>query len=172
MKGVIKGRGSVVFAGTFDPLTLGHEDIIQRACNAFSNVYVIVSNNPTKKTLFTLEQRIGFVEQFLYENNLINARARTISDDAKLLVNECKRLGIETMIRGIRNEADFAYEMTLGSVNRSQDPGIDTVYFMTHPHFTHVSSSNAKELARLGGNIRSYVNSHVLKAVENAMGMG
>lgn len=164
MNAVIKGKGSVAFAGTFDPLTLGHEDIIRRATETFSNVYVFVAGNPSKKApMFTLAQRVSFIERFLFDNDLITARCLTVNDG--LLVHECHRLGIKTMIRGLRNEADFAYETTLAAVNRSQDPEIETVYFMTHPLFTHVSSSSAKELARLGGNIRGYVNNQVMECL-------
>lgn len=166
-----KKRLCAVFAGSFDPLTLGHENIIERAAETFENVYVFVANNSAKSpAMFSAAERLSQIKQMAFANDLLNVHSYIMAEEATLLVTQCRNLGVRTLVRGIRNESDFAYETALAAVNRSQDPEIETVYFMTHPSFTHVSSSAVKELARLNGNICGYVNPRVKAALEKKLG--
>ena len=155
-----------VIAGTFDPPTMGHVDLIRRTSYIFTHVYVIIANNLAKReTMFNAAERLELMEKILFEYDLINVRAK-IMKQGSLLVDECSALGSKVLVRGIRDGIDLTYETQLAAVNRSQNPEIDTIYMVTHPSLAHVSSSSAKEVGKLGGKLFSYVPGPVLEAMQ------
>ena len=147
-------RGSLaVYPGTFDPITSGHVDILERSLELFDNVIVALATNPAKTPLFTLEERFHFIREALGEK----AARVEFDHNEGLLVDYCKKRGATTIVRGLRALADFEYEFQLAHMNRRLAPGIDTVFFMTDEKNHYVSSSLVKEVASFGGDVSGLV---------------
>jgi pantetheine-phosphate adenylyltransferase len=140
-----------VYPGSFDPLTNGHLDIIQRSCALFDKLIVAVAHNQRKQPLFSLEERIAMV--------------RSVSDPAKvevdtidgLLVDYAHTKGASAVVRGLRAVADFEYEFQMTLMNRRLAPDVETVFLMTRDDHSFVSSSLVKEVASFGGNVDAFV---------------
>ena len=141
-----------VYAGTFDPITNGHVDILERSLALFDEVIVAIASNPRKQPLFTLEERIGFIEQATAKNPRVRCDAFE-----GLLVEYCAQRRARFIVRGLRALADFEYEFQFAHMNRRLAPGVDTVFFMTDESHHYVSSSLIKEVASLGGDIDGLV---------------
>ena len=137
-----------VFAGTFDPPTNGHLDIIQRASNLFDSVDVVVSVNPDKKCMFTAEERVGFIKEFTKDIKNVTVHAFT-----GLIVNYAKEAGAKVLVRGVRTSNDFAYEYELAQMNQNLNPDIETIFLQSREKYTIVKSSSIKQLAAFGGDI-------------------
>ncbi|MBL4637137.1 MAG: pantetheine-phosphate adenylyltransferase [Kofleriaceae bacterium] len=142
-----------VYPGTFDPLTSGHVDILERSLALFDRVIVAIATNPAKTPLFTLEERQDFIREALGENT---DRVQ-LDHNEGLLVDYCTRVGATTIVRGLRALADFEYEFQLAHMNRRLAPNIDTVFFMTDERNHYVSSSLVKEVASFGGDVSGLV---------------
>jgi pantetheine-phosphate adenylyltransferase len=149
-----------VYAGTFDPITNGHVDILERSLALFDEVIVAIASNPRKQPLFTLEERIHFIKQATADN----PRVRCDSFEG-LLVEYCARQRARFIVRGLRALADFEYEFQFAHMNRRLAPGVDTVFFMTDESHHYVSSSLIKEVASLGGDIDGLVPAAVAAAL-------
>ena len=142
-----------VYPGTFDPLTSGHVDILERSLALFDRVIVAIATNPAKTPLFTLEERQDFIREALGDN----ADRVQLDHNEGLLVDYCTRVGATTIVRGLRALADFEYEFQLAHMNRRLAPNIDTVFFMTDERNHYVSSSLVKEVASFGGDVSGLV---------------
>ncbi len=130
-----------VFPGTFDPFTAGHETIVQRSLNLFDRVIVAVGINLSKKTLFTLEQRIAIIaDTFAHE-----PRVEVMSYHG-LTTEFCQSVNARFMIRGLRTAADFEYERAIGQVNKALMPEIETVFMLTSPEHTPINSSIIRDI--------------------------
>jgi pantetheine-phosphate adenylyltransferase len=142
-----------VYPGTFDPITNGHLDILQRALRQFDRVIVTVATNQRKSPLFTVDERIDFVR------NAMAGHGDRLSFTAfdGLLVDFCQKIGAQVIVRGLRALADFEYEFQFAHMNRRLAPTVDTMFFMTDEHNHYVSSSLVKEVASLGGDISGLV---------------
>lgn len=141
-----------VYPGSFDPLTRGHLDIIERACRLFDSVIVAVSNNPAKKHTFSVDERIQMVEAAT--RGLPQADVDTYSG---LLVDYLKAKKARILIRGLRAVSDMDYEFQLASMNRHLYGDAETVFLMPDERYTYLSSSIVKEIARLGAPTESFV---------------
>ncbi len=130
-----------VFPGSFDPITVGHMDIITRAAAMFDRLYVCVSANPGKSALFSAEERLELVRDAI--NGLPNVTAEA---DPGIMVEYCRRVGAGCVIRGIRNGDDIAYEASLEAVNRRLAPEVQTVYLLARPEHTYISSKLVRQL--------------------------
>jgi pantetheine-phosphate adenylyltransferase len=150
----------VVVPGSFDPVTNGHLDIIKRAARIFGEVYVVISNNSSKKPLFTVDERKELIEQVT--SHLPNVQVKTSSG---LLVDYAKSIGADAIVRGLRAVSDFEYEMQITSMNRVLDESLETFFIMTNNQYSFLSSSIVKEVAKYGGNISELVP----KPVEDAL---
>jgi pantetheine-phosphate adenylyltransferase len=150
-----------VYPGTFDPITNGHLDILQRALRLFDKVIVVIAVNVRKQPLFTVEERIGFIRDAIVRHS----DRIEFAEDAGLLVEFCQRHGANTIVRGLRALADFEYEFQLAHMNRRLAPDVDTLFFMTDERNHYVSSSLVKEVASLGGDITGLVPAHVQRAL-------
>ena len=141
-----------VFAGSFDPPTNGHLDIINRTYKIFDQIDVVVSVNPQKKYLFTEEERVNMMQELLkpYKNVQVHACQ-------ELIVNYAKKVGAKVLIRGIRSAIDFSYEFELAHMNQTLNPQIETFFVPTKEKFAIVKSSSIKELAMFGGDISRMV---------------
>lgn len=150
-----------VYPGSFDPLTKGHLDIIQRACRMFDFVIVAVSNNSSKKHTFSVQERIEMVEDSL--KNLPNADADTYGG---LLVEYLRTKKAKILIRGLRAVSDMEYEFQLASMNRRLHGEVETVFLMPDEQYTYLSSSMVKEVARLGAPVDAFVTQTVSRRLK------
>lgn len=150
-----------VYPGTFDPITNGHLDILERALRLFDHVIVVVATNIRKQPLFSADERIGFIRDAMPDY----AERLELTQDSGLLVEFCQRRGAVAIVRGLRALADFEYEFQLAHMNRRLAPGVDTVFFMTDERNHYVSSSLVKEVASLGGSVDGLVPPSVVAAL-------
>lgn len=157
---------TAVYAGTFDPMTRGHEDVAVRAVNMFDRVVVAVGSNSAKKTLFSTKDRVALASKCL--DAAMDSRLRrrvTVMEFDGLLVRFCEEVGAKVMVRGIRAMTDFEYELTLAHANADQAPDVDTMFLPTRLGLTAVSSSLVKEIAKHRGNVSRYVSPVVKDAL-------
>ena len=152
-----------VYPGTFDPITNGHLDILERALALFDRVIVTIAINQRKQPLFTVEERIGFIKDAMTE--LGHADRLEFTSFGGLLVDLCRERGATVIVRGLRALADFEYEFQFAHMNRRLAPGIDSVFLMTDERNHYVSSSLVKEVASLGGDITGLVPPQVQRAL-------
>lgn len=150
-----------VFAGTFDPPTYGHLNVIERASLLFDELDVVIAYNPNKHSLFSVEERIDLLKELVSQYKNV-----TVHKWDKLIVQYAEQNNANVMIRGIRNTNDFAYEFDLSLMNHNLDPKIETLFIPTEPKFVIVRSSSIKELAEFGGDISGMVPPNVEKAVK------
>ncbi len=154
-------RSIAVYPGTFDPITNGHLDILNRALALFDKVIVMIAINQRKSPLFSAEERIAFIRDAMPE---ANGRLEFAQSDG-LLVDFCRDHGATVIVRGLRALADFEYEFQFAHMNRRLAPAIDTVFFMTDERNHYVSSSLVKEVASLGGDVTGLVPHAVVDAL-------
>ena len=147
-----------VYPGSFDPLTNGHLDIIKRASRLYDEVIVAVLINTTKSGLFSIEERVSFIEDEI--KDLPNVRVESF---VGLLVNYCKENNIDVIVRGLRALSDYEYEMQIAQMNRILDEDIETVFLMACTKYSFISSSIVKEVVKFGGDINSIAPKSVLK---------
>ena len=151
MKNDIKYR-KIIYPGSFDPITNGHTDLIERASKMFDEVLVAIASNSPKKNTFTIQQRIHLAKTVLQDiDNVI-----VCSFDG-LLVNFLIEKNINIVLRGLRAVSDFEYEIQLASVNRKLFPDIETVFLTPSEQFTYISSSLVKQISELGGDVSAFV---------------
>ena len=144
-----------VFPGSFDPITLGHEDVISRAIPLFDEIYIAIGINSNKKYMFSLDQRKKFIEECFQEYK--NVKVVTYEG---LTVDLCKKHDIDYIIRGLRNPADFEFEKAIAHTNRDLAP-IETVFLLTAAKTSYISSSIVREVLTNGGDVSSLVPSCV-----------
>lgn len=155
------GDKIAVIPGTFDPITNGHLDIIERAAKIFDVLYVSVLNNSFKKPLFTIEERMEMIRQVTA--HLPNVQVESASG---LTVDYAATRGATAIVRGLRAVSDFEYEMQIASMNRTLNADIETFFVMTNTKYSFLSSSMVKEVAQYQGDISELVPEIVNKAVQ------
>jgi pantetheine-phosphate adenylyltransferase len=161
-----RNGGTAVCPGSYDPLTLGHLDIIQRTSEVFDNVVVGVVNQPVRKqkTVFSAEERIGFIEDEVAE--LGNVQVKPFGT---LLVDFARDNGARVIVKGLRAISDFEYELEMHQLNRKMAPDIESMYLMAAPEFSFLSSSGVKELAMFGGDLTGLVPPRVASRLQEAL---
>ena len=150
-----------IFAGSFDPITNGHLDIICRASKLFDELQIGVLYNPNKKGLFNFDERIELIKSCT--NHLNNIKI--VSFDG-LLVNYCQKNEIDTLVRGVRTGADIEYELQMAHMNRELNPNIETIILPTKTEYSFISSSLIKEVLTVGGDVKDLVPKVVLEHLE------
>jgi pantetheine-phosphate adenylyltransferase len=135
-----------IFPGSFDPITRGHEDIINRAAPLFDKIIVAIGQNREKKNYFSIEERIGFLKSVFEGNPKIE-----VVTYSGLTVDYCRKSGINYILRGLRTSADFEFERSIGQINKKLYPEIETVFFLTHPEYTALNSSVVRDILTHGG---------------------
>ena len=150
-----------IFAGSFDPITNGHLDIISRASKLFDELQIGVLINPNKKGLFNLEERVKLIESCT--EHLDNVKIISFEG---LLVNYCSENGISTLVRGVRSEDDVNYELQMAHMNKELNPDIETIFLPTNKKYSFVSSSLIKEVLSFGADVTNFVPVEVLKELE------
>ncbi|MEI6250393.1 MAG: pantetheine-phosphate adenylyltransferase [Actinomycetes bacterium] len=149
-------KRSAVCPGSFDPITYGHLDIIERASSLYDEVVVAVMINHSKKSLFTVEERISLIQDVCQK--FPNVR---VDSWHGLLVDFCKKNDIPAIVKGLRAVSDFEYELQMSQMNH-QLAGVETVFISTSPQYSYLSSSLVKEIATYGGDVSAYVPPTVL----------
>jgi len=153
-------KRTAVYPGSFDPITLGHVDLVRRGLSLFDEIVVAVAINSAKHTLFTLDERVELIRRTFADE----PRVRVTGFEG-LLVDYLKENGIGTLLRGLRAISDFDYEFQISQMNRALCPDMDTVFLMTGSQYFYLSSSVIKEVARFGGDVSSWVPAPVQAAL-------
>lgn len=149
-----------VYSGTFDPLTLGHEDVVRRAAQMFDQVIVAVATAHHKKTLFTLDERLHLAQSTLHDCPNVQA----LPFDG-LIVEFVRAHNAQVIVRGLRSVTDYDYETQMSGMNRHLAPDVDTVFLHTSAKVQHISSTLVREIAKLGGDVSGLVSAPVLNAL-------
>lgn len=156
---------TVIYPGTFDPMTRGHEDVVKRAAGIFSQVIVAVAQNPSKRPLFDLDERVLIASEVL--SNISNVQVVGFSG---LLMQFVKDQGARVVIRGLRAASDFEYEFQLAGMNRKLYPEVESLFLTPSEQFMFVSSSLVREVAQLGGDVSSFVSPTVEARIKAKLG--
>ena len=149
-----------VYTGTFDPIHLGHLDIIERGCRLFDRLIVAVGINPDKATLFSIEERVELIRKVTSEFDNVEVMPFT-----GLAVHFVREVGARIMLRGLRTLSDMEYEFTMSLMNRNLDPAIETAFLMAKEQYSHVSSSLLRQIATLGGDLAKFLPESVKQAL-------
>lgn len=149
-----------IYPGSFDPATIGHEDMIRRAAQLFDRLIVAVLHNPAKKGAFPVEQRLGMLEKITADMPNV-----TVARWDGLLVDFVSQEGACAVVRGLRQVSDFEVEMTMAQANSRLLPGMETVFLMTKPEQGCISSSVVREIAAFGGDVRPFVPACIVEDV-------
>jgi len=150
-----------LFPGTFDPVTLGHTDIIFRARSLFDKIVIGVGKNSTKTPMFSAEQRLQWFEEIFKNESNIEA-----SIYEGLTINFCKKINARFILRGIRYVSDFEYEKTIADANRTLDASIETVFLTGEPKYTSVASTIVRDIIRNGGDASPFLPEVVIKSLK------
>lgn len=155
----------VVYPGTFDPVTLGHEDLVRRAANLFPHVIVAVAGSSNKRTMFSLDERVTMTKAVF-----INLRNVEVIGFSSLLMQFVQSQNAQMVIRGLRATADFEYEFQLAGMNRKLYPQFETLFLTPSEQFMFISSSLVREVATLGGDVHAFVSPTVEVAIKQKLG--
>lgn len=153
-----------VYPGTFDPITNGHTDLVDRGVKIFDKVIIAVAENPTKNTLFSITERISFIEKIFHDNTKVEIYSLN-----KLLVQFAKDHNATVILRGLRAVSDFEYEVQLASMNRSMEPNIESVFMSPAEKYGFLSSSIIKDIAKHDGDLNKFVHIDVLEALKKKL---
>lgn len=157
-------KSLAVYAGTFDPITFGHIDIIERASKLFDTVVVAVAANKGKHTLFTQEERVNLATEVLSGKENVKVHGFDT-----LTLDFAKRLGANVFVRGLRAVADFDYEFQLANMNRTLNPSIETLFLMPAEKYMFISSTLIREIAALKGDLKPFVPPSIVQAMMNKL---
>ena len=150
-----------VYPGTFDPMTMGHVDLVKRASKLFDSVIIAIASSDSKKPMFTLEERIEIGNKIFADDPKIE-----VIGFSGLLVNFAKDNDANILIRGLRVVADFEYEFQLANMNRAMSPDIESVFLTPKEEYSYISSSLVKEIATMGGEVDRFVDPVTLEALK------
>jgi len=153
-----------LFPGTFDPITLGHTDIIDRGLDLFDELVVGIGTNSSKTPMFPLEQRIQFIKD-IYSNE---PRVKVMTYQG-LTVNFCKEINARFILRGIRGYADFEYEKAIADVNRTMDRNVETIFLSCTPKYSTIASTLVRDVLRYGGDASQLLPEKVLQSIKTTI---
>lgn len=141
-----------VFPGSFDPITVGHVDLVRRALPIFDKIIVAIGVNSQKSTLFSLEQRMDWLGKVFDGEPKVE-----VDYFEKLTAHYCEKKGADYLLRGLRNASDFDYEKTISQLNNIVGHGLETVFFISKPAYSHISSTIVREIIKGGGDARPFL---------------
>lgn len=150
-----------LFPGTFDPITLGHTDIIDRALDLFDELVIGIGINNSKVPMFAVEQRIAWIQEIYKDQPKIKAASYK-----GLTVNYCKKIGARFILRGIRYVNDFEYEKTIADANRMMDKTIETIFLACTPQYSSIASTLVRDIYRNGGDVTQFLPAAVLRTLK------
>ncbi len=160
-------RQIAIYPGTFDPITFGHMDVIERAVALFSQVIVLVAKNTTKSPLFTIDERLAMIREVLR-----GKKGVSVDCFDGLLVEYAQHHKAGVIVRGLRAVSDFEYEFQMALTNRKLAPAVDTVFLAPHEGYTYLNSSIVREVARLGGDVSDFVPASVQRRLTQKLRQG
>lgn len=149
-------KSIAIFPGSFDPITKGHESVVLRALPLFDEIIIAIGENTAKKGYFSLEQRLEWISKTFENNTKVK-----VESFSSLLVDFCKEKGAKYVVRGLRNSIDFQYERNIALINQELYPEIETIFILTKPEDTAISSSFVREILSFGGDVTKFVPSAV-----------
>jgi len=158
----MKHMKRAVFPGSFDPITIGHEDIIRRALPLFDEIVIAVGYNSTKSGMFSIEERMQLIADVFAGEEKIK-----VDKYQKLTIDYCHDVEAQYLLRGLRTAADFEFERGIGQVNRMMADDVETVFMLTAPEFTPISSSIVRDIIRHKGNLTGLVPSQILAKISS-----
>ena len=141
-----------VFPGSFDPVTKGHESIVQRALPLFDTIIVAIGSNSTKTSMFPLEKRKQWLEQTFAKHSNVK-----VIDYATLTIDFCRKHGANYILRGLRTVTDFEFESNIARMNRMMEPSIETIFMLTLPEFSAIHSTIIREIIKNGGDVSQFI---------------
>jgi pantetheine-phosphate adenylyltransferase len=145
-------RRIAIYPGTFDPITYGHIDVVNRAAQLFGKVIILIAENPSKTPLFTIEERVAMIREIFR-----GKRGIEVDRFQGLLMDYARRKKASAVVRGLRAVSDFEYEFQMALMNRKLAPEVDTVFLVPHERYTYLNSTIVREVARLGGDVSDFV---------------
>ena len=157
-------KHTAIYPGTFDPITLGHVDVVVRGLKIFDRIIVGVAENPKKCPMFDLETRLNMVRETFAGNKQVEAVSFT-----GLLVDLAHEYQASALLRGLRAASDFEYEFQMASMNRHLDERIESVFVMAREDYTFISSRFIREISEMGGDVSSLVPKHVLSRLQHSI---
>ena len=156
-----------IYPGTFDPITYGHIDVIQKALKLFDKIVVGVSNVNNKNYLFSSEERIDIVNKALFKDLKLNKKKIVVVSFNSLTTDLCKKFKSNIILRGLRAVSDFEYEFQLAGMNRKLNNNIETIFLMSDVENQIISSKFVKEIVKLGGDIKKFTTKSTIKSLKN-----
>ena len=154
-----------IYPGTFDPMTKGHVDLIERACKLFDEIVIAIAASEAKNPLFTLDERIQIAEKIFESNDKVK-----VVGFSGLLVDLAKDNDAKILIRGLRVVADFEYEFQLANMNRAMMPELESVFLTPKEQYSYISSSLVKEICKMGGDVSEFVDPISLSELKRKYG--
>ena len=161
---------TVIYPGTFDPITKGHTDLVKRAATLFDKVILAIAVNPAKSPVFSIEKRLEMANTALSSINFPSTKSVQVCELEGLLVNFAKAHEAKAILRGLRAVSDFDYEFQLAGMNRKLAPEIETLFVTPSEKYAYISSSLVREIAALGGDVTDFVPENVKAELLRIMG--
>jgi pantetheine-phosphate adenylyltransferase len=141
-----------LFPGSFDPFTIGHESIVRRAIPLFDKIIIAVGKNTNKEDFFPLDKRMEWINRVFDDKEKVE-----VTSYSGLTVDYCKKINAKYILRGVRTSSDFEYERAIGQMNRTMDSGIETVFLLTQPEHTYITSTIVRDIIRHGGDASRFL---------------
>ena len=157
-----------IYPGSFDPITHGHVNIVERGLQIFDKVVIVVAVNSAKQTVFRLEERLELLNEIFKDNDRVIVDGFT----DQLLINNAKSRNAKAILRGLRTVSDYEYEFQMAHANRHLAPDIDTIFMMTESKYSHLSSTLIKEIVRYGGSCQDMLDPRVETALNKKLKQG
>ena len=157
---------TAIYPGTFDPITLGHIDVIQKSLKIFDKIVVAATNTKNKNYLFSIDTRIEIIKRSLFADLKLNKKKILVIPFNTLTINLCKKYNASVIVRGLRAASDFEYEFQLAGMNKRLNSNIETMFMMSEVENQVISSNFVKEIAKLKGNINKFVTKSVIKFIK------
>ena len=157
---------TAIYPGTFDPITLGHIDVIQKSLKVFDKIVVAATNTKNKNYLFSIDTRIEIIKKSLFSDLKLNKKKILVIPFNTVTINLCKKYNASVIVRGLRAASDFEYEFQLAGMNKRLNSNIETMFMMSEVENQVISSNFVKEIAKLKGNINKFVTKSVIKFIK------
>ena len=158
---------TAIYPGTFDPITLGHIDVIKKSLMIFDSVVVATTDNVNKNYFFSIDERLSIIKNSLFKDLKLNKKKIKVIPFDTLTINLCKKYKAAVIIRGLRAVSDFEYEFQLAGMNKKLNSKIETMFLMSDVENQIISSKFVKEISKLGGNINKFVTKSTVKMLKN-----
>jgi pantetheine-phosphate adenylyltransferase len=160
---------TAIYPGTFDPITLGHIDVIKKSLKVFDRVVVATTDNVNKNYHFSIDERLSIINNSLFKDLKLNKKKIKVISFDSLTINLCKKYNANVIIRGLRAASDFEYEFQLAGMNKKLNSSIETMFLMSDVENQIISSKFVKEISKLGGNISRFVTKSTTKWLKNRL---